>query len=372
MSSYNNSVRIFGLDGYKVVPVGRYHFNPNTTSHYFPYGYETYPGTYILDQNLSRTPRLVESDWTNRVVFTPELCQDHPELLDTAKKVYVHSSCKMSRSMLAEKYKKCLNPYLADVVVIPNPDFSEFRLLCSALFINESAKMAVMVQLDEHSIESLEVLKNAKVGTRFEDLIRGDTSCGTHIYKTQDLLNSELAFIGNVIGIPNTQSYALEILTNTLPADKIVYEQSIQKTLGNESNKLTFESLVSIKDMLDSSDEDNVSAGLKALSMMDWMHYPNSIKFIMRQAERYKWVYNKAMGSTSVKFMLKSIAPRVRSRSRYPGDYDEEIYEQDYELFKQLKMHYDKVDASCIMDYMRYMEFMTVVDNTIVPKLRHQ
>ena len=177
-------------------------------------------------------------------------------------------------------------------------------------------------------------------------------------------VKSRVTGIGGDVG-----NAALSILEDTIPTDKIVYEESVQESLGCESNQLTFDSLTSIKDMLECKDDNTVSAGLKSLSMMDWVHYPNSIKYILNLIENYGWRYNPAASSTSVKYMLKTIS-KNSSRRHWPGCMDYEIYEQDYELFKQLKMHYDKIAPEKILDYMRYMDFMTVDQGQIVPNLR--
>jgi hypothetical protein len=122
--------------------------------------------------------------------------------------------------------------------------------------------------------------------------------------------------------------------------------------------------------MLESSDENTVSAGLKSLSMMDWMHYPNSIKFMMDQTTMYNWKYNKACNSTSVKYMLKTITGTT-NRRHWPGSLDNEIYEADYELFKQLKCHYHQINPDQIMSYIRSFNFMRVdVNGFISPNIK--
>jgi hypothetical protein len=45
------------------------------------------------------------------------------------------------------------------------------------------------------------------------------------------------------------------------------------------------------------------------------------------------------------------------------------IHEQDFELFKKLKMHYDHVPEDKIIASMMVYEFMTVKDGMAVPNL---
>ena len=192
-------------------------------------------------------------------------------------KVYVHPSCKLSRSMLAEKYKKSLNPYLSDAVVIPKPDFKELSLYDMAIFVNEKEKMVVRINCEDGS----DYAKTFKEGDILLDKWSAMPSDRAVSYSFSALCKAEFVYYGPVVFIPNNQSWISDVLTSTLPTDKIVFEDSIQESLSNDSNKLDFDSLTSIKDMLESSDDDTVAAGLKSLSMMDWMHYVNSIKFIL-------------------------------------------------------------------------------------------
>ena len=364
---------IYGFEDYNIVALSDSYFR-NTWSQYLPYGFDNAGGNYIINKDLPYEVDSVPSTYRyyNSVKFTPELCHNHSELLDTAKKVYTHTCCKLSRSMMAEKYKKSLDPFLSDAVVIPNPDLNDFRLWDVALFVNENAKLVGMVILDEDNEDVIKKVKTAEMGTKFSDMMTCSIDMRQQLYQPSHLLDAELFFVGQVLYIPNNQMWAMDVITGRIPTDKIVFESSVQESLGNETNKLDFDSLTSIYDMLNSSDADNVSAGLKALSMMDWMHYPNSIKFILTQVDnKWNWAWNKAMNATSVKFMFKSIAPNVRARNHYPGRYDERIFRQDYELFKQLKMHYEKVSPEKILEYIRMYPFMGVDgQGFIVPRLK--
>jgi hypothetical protein len=265
--------------------------------------------------------------------------------------------------MMGEKYKKSLNPYLSDAVIIPKPEYGEFDLSKKALFINESAKLIVMVRID--SDDAHKRIKDACEGDKFQVLMtcNPDDSYGSHKpYTIEDVVNSEFFYYGEVLYVPNSMSWAMDVLTHSIPAEKIVFEESVQESLSSETNQLDFDSLCSIKDMLESSDENTVSTGLKSLSMMDWMHYPQSIKFILNNIDdKYNWIYNKACTSTSVKYMLKTISgSAARNRTRWPGDFDEEIYEKDFELFKKLKCHYHHIQPNDIMSHIRSLNFMSV------------
>lgn len=376
MKLLKNHAYIQGFEDYYIVALGDGCFY-NTRGFSIPYSYDNSTGSYIINKGL---PVNISSEgdpryyWKQTVKFDPELATNHKELLDTAKKVFTHPCCKISRSMMGEKYKKSLNPYLSDAVIIPKPNYDEFDLRKKALFINDQAKMIVMV--DIYSDEAHNHIKDAVEGEKFQNLITCTPDAGYRLaYKTIDMLEAEFFYYGEVLYVPNSQSWAIDILTHAIPADKTVFDESVQESLSNENNQLDFDSLCSIMDMLNSSDEDTVSAGLKSLSMMDWMHYPQSIKFILNNTNsKCSWIYNKACNSTSVKYMIKNIAgDRARKRSWWPGDFDDEIYEADFELFKKLKCHYHHIQPDQIMNHIRSINFMTVnSEGFITPNIKQR
>jgi hypothetical protein len=59
--------------------------------------------------------------------------------------------------------------------------------------------------------------------------------------------------------------------------------------------------------------------------------------------------------------MIKTISgSAARKRTRWLGDFDEEIYEKDFELFKKLKCHYHHIQPNDIMSHIRSLNFMSV------------
>lgn len=364
MTLTKNTTHIHGFEDYNIITIRDVCFC-GTWGFSVPYKFDDSNGSYIINRNLPSKPYKEVNpiySWLTTVKFNPELATNHKELLDTAKKVFTHPTCKLSRSMMAEKYKKSLNPFLSDAVIIPKPNYVEFSLHKYALFINESAKLIVKVYVESDGAHNH--IKDASEGDSFQVLMTcnpEDSYGGRKPYTLVELLSSEFFYYGEVLYVPNSQSWAMDVLTHSIPADKIVFEDSVMESLGNETNRLDFDSLCSIMDMLNSSDEDTVSAGLKALSMMDWMHYRNSVKFILENTDnKYNWVYNKACNSTSVKYMMKALSGMVSKRTRWPGSYDEEIYDNDFELFKQLKCRYHHVQPDQVMNSIRDMKFMTV------------
>lgn len=364
--------RIYGFEDYKIVSLNERCFYFTWGEYHIPYFFDNFNCTYIIDKNLPiRVSNITHPKYAfmNQVCFHPDICINHKELLEKAKKIYTHPNCKLSRSMMAEKYKKSLNPFLSDAVIVPQPDYDSLCLDKTALFINEQSKIIVRIEIQDEKAEG--VIKKAEGGDKLGNL----TVCPPRYrearpFSVEDVTEAELFYFGDVLYIPGNQSFIAELITNSLPLDKIVFEECVQDSLGDENNKVDFESLCSIKEMLDSCDENTVGVGLKALSVMDWMHYPNSVKYIMNQTDKYKWLYNKASNSTSVKYMLSTISDS-KARRHWPGNYDNDIYEQDFELFKQLKMHYEKISNDDILTEIKFMNFIRCnAEGKLVPNLR--
>lgn len=369
MRNLIKSSRLYGFEDYNIVKMRSGVLN-KYSSYSLPYIFDLSTVTYITEDNL---PVSVGYDLKDNVVFSLTLCHENKELLTVAKKVYVHPSCKLSRSMMAEKYGKCLSPWGADAVVIPSPDFKGILYNKVALFANDDAKMlAIVFVLDDEGSETIDSLNDGVTFSEVKSPYLNDTYTQ---YDKNALYASKLFYRGNILSIPTSKQYVLDILTRQLPTDRLVYENTVQESLGTEDNKITLEALTNIYDMVRSTDKNTVGAGLKALSMMDYMHYSNSIKYVFNKLNtaNYGWRYNKAVNSTSVKFMFKQLCP-WGGRNKWPGYFDTEIYEQDFELFKQLVRYYDNSwddsDPRYLLKKMHMYDFVDVHNNTLNPRLR--
>lgn len=367
---------IYGFDDYNVVRMNHYCFSSNKNSFGLPYYFSVLNGTYIPNQDLS--VKIVENKNTcyyddPDLLTSSPIYENNIRLLNTANKLYVHPNCKLSRTMLAEKYKKSLDPWSADAVVVPELSLRSLRIEKMALFVHEQDKVIVTIILD--NTDAVNNIQGISEGDKLCDWI----TCQPYIdgysrpYNISAVTDAEFMYQGEVLFVPNHQSHILEALTHNLPADKFVYEESVQESLSNQSNQLTLDSLIAIKDMLESSDTDTISAGLKSLSMMDYAHYPNSIKYFFKQVSYYKYRYNKAMQATSVKFMLKHIFGQNYHRGlRGFCDFDSTIYLEDYNLFCQLRQYFEKIKQEDMPSYMRYVAFMTKHDDVLSPNLKEK
>lgn len=357
---------IYGFEDYRIVRVSPFIFSCNTEC--AVYGSCT-DYSYIINKNLALEVNI--DTYSGKIDFNPPIC-NHVELLDTAKRLFIHSNCNLSRSLISEKYKRNMSPYLSDAVVIPNPYEVWIQSYKMALFINEKAKVILAIDIsDDEKAEN--IVKAIPMRSLLRNLINCNINLNliyhSYIKNTSDVLDAELMYVGRVLRTPSSCSLISDILMSKLPLNKIVYEQSVMQSLSSEANQLTFDNMVSIKDMLDSSDTNTVSAGLKALSMMDWIHYVNSIKFILKKTNGC-WKSNKAANSTSVKYMFRTLFEST-VRRRWPGAYTPTIYQEDFDLFKQLKVYYDKSTPESILRDLSYMDFMSVsAEGFVGPRIK--
>ena len=367
MSTVKKGSRFYGFDNYRVVQLND-SLLFSSWDNRLPYNYNRDGVTFLINENLPA--KVIETVYGNTEV-KPELCHENRELLGNAKKLYVHPSCTLSRSMVAECYGKSLNPWTADAVVIPEPNPRKIRVDDALVFVNESAKLIALVYFRDNDNKVKAV--GIEEGTKLFQVANKYFQDNYTAYDKNDLYHAEFFYNGSILTIPAAHSYALDILTGQLPTDKFLYESTIQESLATEDNKITFDVLKGIADMLKSSDDNTVGAGLKALSMMDYVHFPNSIRYIFNTIVGSRiWRHNNATNSTSVRFMFKTLEP-TNKRSRWPGSYDRQIYEQDFVLLKQLIEYFkkDSLGVGGVLQHIRYYPFMCVdVDGKLFPSLK--
>lgn len=312
----------------------------------------------------------IPADAYNRVEWDKVFESKSPT--DKDKTVYIHPNCKVSRSFITQKYKKSLNPWFADKVVIPDLDDNDRVYLEKnvAIFINDKVNsIFLFVARKPDHIERFQVLfANAPASSLFSI---SQTDCIEQIarpdFSTKDFLDAKLDYYGSVLQANKKQHYLLDIVAGVLPKDKLVFEKDIVATLGNADNAPTFESLISIRDMLNSSDDEVVGSAIKALASMDYMNYPNSVKYVLDKSCNWRW--NKACNTTAAKYMFKQIlggSPRKSIWFR-----DTFISEKDYNLFEQLVKEFEQSDTDALQ-FLKWCDFTYEDENFGVhPRIAH-
>lgn len=357
--SSNKKAGLIGFEDFEVINL----YSGFLTYTEFPYwGYSNRWESYIIPIGT-----IQKNGYT--VANFSKYATNHTELLPTAKTVYIHPSCKLSRAAITQKYKKVLNPWMADVVVIPDVRDEISAYSHTSIFINESVK--IVVYMDYIDKKFYNTFENLPKGTKIRDLVLFDTS-KEYTPDIENVLNAEFDYYGSTAVVSKSESYLADLVQGTLPLNKIVYESSIMKTLGNEENKPTFEQLVSIHEMLGSTDKEVVASAITALASMDYINYPNAIRTVFYEAKDsgYSgWRYNKATNSTAAKYMFQQLFNGTARRNR--GIYSEYISEEDYALTEKLIRYF----YACVNDDIKYNEYVKglnfmYTDATMIPKPR--
>lgn len=352
---------LYGFEDYEVVRV----FETLLTSsgYYMPLPIKKASFKMLLADSISKSFNL-KAD-TLGVYFDGPIYEENKALLKDNSKLYVHPSCSISRSLITEKYKTCRNPWMADVVVMPYPNENKINISDCALFFNDDKKFVIIV--DFYSKDTLNEFKKLQPNSLLIDACKyAPTISSYYPYNYESVINAKFAGITNLFVVNNKNTNLVDVLTGVIPRGKIVYENTLQESLSSEDNQVTLEVLNNISDMMKSSDESTVGAALKSLAMLDYMHYPNSIRFVLNNTSSYNYCYNRAFKSTPVKFMFEQLGYRGRRRLL---SYDGDIYEQDYNLFRQLIGQYYKTEET--MCYVKNYPFINVSNaGVLTPRIR--
>lgn len=348
MRKMNCSAPFYGFEDYRLFQLGGQFF-VNDGNTYYCWLYSNGDGT-IIPKDIVNT-RITNISW-HQVGF-PDLLVEKKDILDTADKLYIHNCCKLPRTNVYVKYSKCLNPWMADAVVIPDGnDFYGIKNYCTAIFIDENKKILYSIIInDPTTLDAAKVACSNKI--KLKDVSYSDLDLSGHIkdVSKEDVENAELLYFGEVLYIPWSLSYVEELITGALPKDKLVFETTLQNSLASSDNVITCEDLVNIKDMLLSPDDSVVSAALKALSVLDWIHYPETVKKILNDTLP-NWRYNKVLNSTSVKYMFKALSGNGRIR-RYLR-LSNSVSEKDYKLLEEWYLKVEKVEPAGLLYRLHY------------------
>ena len=368
---------LYGFEDYKIWSLHGNFVNVIYPSAWLWYEYSS--DKYIIVNDTS----IICRDKNYYRKLNENIVKDHKDLIDTAKTVYIHKCCNISRTLVSSRFKKTLDPWTADIVVIPKSKDLRSNCYSAVLFIDENTKSIIMYNNgywpEEHPLNDTEkalwnMSENMKLRYMFpENMTLDIQSRGTtpSQEECESLKDSVLLYKGLLYNIAPKEEYLIDICTNSLPKDKIVFEDTLQSALGTEENKITFESLISIYEMLNSKDADAINAGLKSLAMMDFARYTNSIIYMLKQTNgNYRWC--KASNSKAVKFMLNTLCGENRTykRSMYLQE-STSISQEDYELYKQIVDYFNKDVDRTVFDLIRFTNFMTInSEGMLVPRLK--
>lgn len=356
MSSYRPAPTLYGFEDYKCFVLNSQLLYANYISKYYLYNWNAYNGHILYPVKGDSIP-------------TSDI-EEHKDLLAAAKTIYIHPACNVSKTLVSQKYKKVLNPWLADIVMIPNiTKYTYVYYDYCHVFINAESKN-VFLFLDSTK-DNAETISHFPQGTKLIDVMKSPGSLygqTSDSFSVASLISSELDYTGRLIDLRGKEREVIDILEGTLPKSKFVFEDTVMHSLSNEDNKPTFENLLSILEMLNSTDDDTNASAIRALAAMDFINYPNSVATILVHSNKNQWKYNKATNSTAAKYMFHVLFNNTaRGYFTYTNKF---ISQEDYELTHKLLRHfYNNEDT--VLDFLRTVPF-TYEDETfdVHPRLR--
>ena len=288
---------------------------------------------YTYGDYGSKNQRLLEDNGKLISEYRKEML-DHPELLDTAKKLYIHSACTFPRANIGNKFKKCLNVLAADAVIIPSPYEGNITYEDNTVvFINDEAKHIYISTFFVYRIDAETTynrIKEAPLGTVLTKFL--PPTCNLNEIPLP-IKEAKLMYVGSMNYFSKEAYHVFDYITYMIPKDKIVYQDTLIKKLNDENNAPTLEIMKSAVDMLKSTDIASVAMGLKTLAALNYSDYKQSFLLTLKETVGY-WRYCNARNSTAVKYMLKALG--IKGTYSYIGYRDRVIKEEDYEIFEPL------------------------------------
>ena len=147
MKHTKKGASLYGFEGYKLYYLSNKLID-GLSHDYWCYQVRliNYANTYAIAKNLNTDVYIVNY---NQAEFRSPVYKNHKELLNTASKIYIHPNCKISRTAVSSKYKKVLNPWAADVAILPAYDANDIDCNNDAIFVNEKTRSIFLIELNE-------------------------------------------------------------------------------------------------------------------------------------------------------------------------------------------------------------------------------
>jgi hypothetical protein len=309
MESFYSSV--YGFDGYDAKELGYYALYSKTLNN------PCNTGKYLIPEKCLINS--VSKNNTSTINF------------DTVKSVYIHPSCKMPRILL-DKYKKVLDPWKADICIVDDNVINNFSANVERYpyIVKDDKKIIYIINRPSYLKELLNV-----------DDVVGHT--------LSEIPNS---YFGEIANLPLCEENFLSISTRVyssylikqyqdirlglLPKDKVVSDTDVLNYISGKNNTLDVDTMMSIYDLVKSSDKDTKVLGLKTLSLLDYIHYPNSARFIIGSINSLQ-LFKPSIAS--ITYMYKKLDIRKCSDTSFWG---KTLSKKDFEMLAQLRSKIDK------------------------------
>ena len=280
--------------------------------------YDTYRGNMLFDNAY----------YNNMSTF-----KDHSSDLFEGAKLYITSLSKIPRTLVRNKYKIVKDPTIADFIVTPAiPSV----LLDKPLAIFTKQYNGAMLGSYFYISEDVDVIKDNNIQNAQEYYkLKG---IDTPYYAEYTLF-----YIGNVKIFTHPVYSSLYKKLALLPGiinEKVIFDFSLLEHL-EDNNQITKDSLDSIVDMSNSTDNNTVKLAFVTLSTMNYYKFPVSMKVFV------DYYYAKKYGSnSSIDFMRKYL--HNVNQDEYLRE-NTPISKEDFEMLKYVRCKmYNTKDPSAL------------------------
>ena len=194
--------------------------------------------------------------------------------------LYFDKGCTFPRFKLqGTDFKRCVKPSKADYIVIPRDPFKD----CTDF----SANPKFRYKFEYDNCEYLVPTEFYNFYTNLQEL------CVPIDF--QDLVYCTTKSVAQTL-------YNIEFVYNK----PFIYEDDLELLISKDLEKLDEESLMSIYDMLKSSDESSIELGCKLLSSFDVFEVPLATSMLLFLTQN-NWIKNKGANSTTFKSSLQTL-----------------------------------------------------------------
>jgi hypothetical protein len=234
--------------------------------------------------------------------------------------------------VLLDKYKKVIDPWKADICIVDDNVINNFSA--------NVERYTYIVSDDQKTIFIISSLSYLKELLGVEDVV-GHTLSEISCSDFGEIANLPLCE-ENFLSISTRvySSYLIkqyqDIRLGLLPKDKVVSDTDVLDYISGKNNTLDVDTMMSIYDLVKSSDKDTKVLGLKTLSLLDYIHYPNSARFIIGSISLLQ-LFRPSIAS--ITYMYKKLDIRKRSDTSFWG---KTLSKKDFEMLAQLRSKIDK------------------------------
>lgn len=327
-------MKLLGYEECSVYSLNPNYFKAKSITNSSPYMVNVYPHGYPNLRIRMRT----ETEAENRLLHEPGKHATYDNLKcsplhhvlcmpEKGQTLYFDKACTMPRVLCKDTWKRTTSMVNADCIVIPEHYTVNYSYM-GVIFYDRVLDIICHAYLTES-------MTMPTIGQSFSswhddnaDLIpKYSLALKENIEHRNLFMNAGCIYVGGMINVKEESQFIFNVIDGLYP--KVGTEHSLLREIDTDGREFDLTTVYSLIEMLNSSDKDTVKQALKTMSMMDYVHYPATVNYILYKTY-YEWhPYQKC--SSAVEFMLLTI---YKKSNIFMGVGEKEKYLAQ-ELFKE-------------------------------------